>query len=177
MTKAFEQKIKMSEESKEMLNRKNQELLRALQDMERKINGLESESYDEVNRLREDNASISPEVNQLNFLVSKLKSEIAEKDNMLGRSMNNNEQELQMLRQQLEMKKQELFQAGKSLSNMQVMMKEQESENERKRRELMDRSNMFESEARKYKEEYARICDILKSKINDTINNTVGQRR
>jgi hypothetical protein len=36
---------------------------------------------------------------------------------------------------------------------------------------------MFESEARKYKEEYARICDILKSKINDTINNTVGQRR
>ena len=58
--------------------------------MERKISGLESESYDEVNRLREDNASISQQVNQLNFLVSKMKSEIAEKDNMLGRSMNNN---------------------------------------------------------------------------------------
>ena len=82
-----------------------------------------------------------------------------------------------MLRQQLEMKKQELFQASKSLSNMQMMMKEQESENERKRRELVDRANMFEGEARKYKEEYSRICDILKSKINDTINNTVGQRR
>jgi hypothetical protein len=58
--------------------------------MERKISGLESESYEEVNRLREDNASISQQMNQLNFLVSKLKSEIAEKDNMLGRSMNNN---------------------------------------------------------------------------------------
>ena len=33
MTKAFEQKMKMAEESKEILNRKNQELLRALQDM------------------------------------------------------------------------------------------------------------------------------------------------
>ena len=36
---------------------------------------------------------------------------------------------------------------------------------------------MLEVEARKYKEEYSRICDILKSKINDTINNTVGSRR
>ena len=120
---------------------------------------------------------MSQQLNQLNFLISKLKSEIAEKDNLIGRSINNNEQEIQALRQQLEMKKQELFQASKSLSNMQVMMKEQESENDRKRRELVDRANMFESEARKYKEEYSRICDILKSKINDTINNTVGQRR
>lgn len=32
MNKSFEQKIKMVEESKEILNRKNQELLRALQD-------------------------------------------------------------------------------------------------------------------------------------------------
>lgn len=60
---------------------------------------------------------------------------------------------------------------------MQVMIKEQESESERKRRELIERANMFEGEARKYKEEYSRICDILKSKINDTINNTVSARR
>jgi hypothetical protein len=40
----------------------------------------------------------------------------------------------------------------------------------------MDRAAMFEGEARKYKEEYARICDVLKSKINDTINNTVSRR-
>ena len=37
MNKSFEQKIKMVEESKEILNRKNQELLRALQDTERRI--------------------------------------------------------------------------------------------------------------------------------------------
>lgn len=70
-----------------------------------------------------------------------------------------------------------MFQANKAVGNMQVMIKEQESESERKRRELIDRANMFEGEARKYKEEYSRICDILKSKINDTINNTVSARR
>lgn len=58
--------------------------------MERKINDIESEKFDELNRLREDNNAMSQQINQLNFLISKLKSEIADKDNLLGRSMNNN---------------------------------------------------------------------------------------
>jgi hypothetical protein len=44
---------------------------------------------------------MSQQINQMNFLISKLKSEIAEKDNMLGRSMNNNDQELDSLRKQI----------------------------------------------------------------------------
>ena len=40
ITKSFEQKLKMIDESKDILNRKNQELLRALQDTERKIGEL-----------------------------------------------------------------------------------------------------------------------------------------
>jgi predicted DNA-binding protein YlxM (UPF0122 family) len=40
LTRTFEQKIKMVEEGKEMLLRKNQELLRALQEKEREINDL-----------------------------------------------------------------------------------------------------------------------------------------
>lgn len=56
------------------------------------------------------------------------------------------------------------------------MFKEQESDAERKRRDLVERANMFEAEARKYKEEYSRICEILKSRINDTINSTVPRR-
>lgn len=50
-------------------------------------------------------------------------------------------------------------------------MKDGEEEAERRRRELIDKCNHFEAEARKHKEEYQRICDILKSKINETINN------
>lgn len=34
---------------------------------------------------------------------------------------------------------------------------------------------MHKAEARKYKEEYAKNCDILKSKINETINSQSAQ--
>lgn len=57
-----------------------------------------------------------------------------------------------------------------------MQMKMIEGESEKKRREWVDRSNMFEAEARKYKEEYSKICDILKSKINETINSAVVRR-
>jgi hypothetical protein len=42
VAKSYEQKIKMIEESKDILGRKNQELLRALQDLERKLNDSEA---------------------------------------------------------------------------------------------------------------------------------------
>lgn len=48
--------------------------------------------------------------------------------------------------------------------------KESEGEWERKRRELVERVNAQENEARKYKEEYLRICEVLKSKINNAID-------
>ncbi len=57
-----------------------------------------------------------------------------------------------------------------------IQMKMMESESEKKRREWMERANMFEGEARKYKDEYSKICDILKSKINDTINSAVVRK-
>lgn len=58
-----------------------------------------------------------------------------------------------------------------------IQIKMIESDAEKRRRELVERANMLEIEARKYKDEYAKICDILKSKINETINSAVGGRR
>lgn len=48
---------------------------------------------------------MNQQLNQLNYLVSKLKSEIAEKDNMIGRSYSDKEHEINSLRQQLENKR------------------------------------------------------------------------
>lgn len=48
---------------------------------------------------------MSQQLNQLSYLVSKLKSEISEKDNMIGRSYNDKEQEIHSLRQQIENKR------------------------------------------------------------------------
>jgi hypothetical protein len=35
---------------------------------------------------------------------------------------------------------------------------------------MLDRNSMLEAEARKYKDEYTRICEVLKSKINNAID-------
>lgn len=57
------------------------------------------------------------------------------------------------------------------MRDLRMSLKDAESDAERKRRDLVERCNFLEGEARKYKDEYQRICEILKSRINDTINN------
>lgn len=69
-----------------------------------------------------------------------------------------------------------MAESNKKASDLMIQMKMIESEADKKRREWVDRANMFEAEARKYKDEYSKICDILKSKINDTINSAVVRR-
>jgi len=88
----------------------------------------------------------------LNYLISKLKGELSEKDNMLGRTYNDNDHEIQTLKQQLELKKQESAQLSSTIRDLRMSLKDAEGEGERKRRELIERCNFLEGEARKYKE-------------------------
>lgn len=41
------------------------------------------------------------QINQLNYILNKLKAELADKENLIGRSLNDNDGELRMLKQQL----------------------------------------------------------------------------
>ena len=90
---------------------------------------------------------------------------------MLGRTYNDNDHELQALKSQVENKKQENAQLSSTIRDLRMTLKDSEGEWERRRRDLSERCNYQENEAKKYREEYQRICEILKSKINDTINN------
>ena len=56
-------------------------------------------------------------------------------------------------------------------------MSEIEAESDRKRRELSDKCYVFENESRRYKEEYSRLADMLKTKINSTIDNVSAPPR
>ena len=56
---------------------------------------------EEVGKARQENADLQQQVQQLSFLVNKLRGEISEKDSMLGRGFNENDQELSLLRQQI----------------------------------------------------------------------------
>ena len=101
--------------------------------------------------MRQDKADCGEQINQLNYLLSKVKNELAEKDNMIGRSVSSNDSEIRLLRQQLESKKQENTELIMSLKDAKNSIKEIENDAERKRRELAERCYSLENEARKYK--------------------------
>ena len=108
--------------------------------------------------------------NQISFLLNKYKQEVNEKDALIGRSNSDNDAEVMNLRQQLESKKSENSQLAATIREVRSNMKDSENDWERRKRELLDRNSSLEMEARKYKEEYLRICDVLKNKINSAID-------
>ena len=176
MTRSCEQKIKMVEEAKEILVRKNQELLRTIQEKERLIGEVETGKSDEINKLRQDLSDLSNQNNQLNFLLNKLKQQIADKDNMLNHASSNTEAELNALKAQLQQRRQEISSLNSTNRDLRNNLKEAQYSWEKERRDLIERCNTFESEARKYRDEYQRICDVLKSKINSTIDGVSHKR-
>ncbi len=74
LTRSFEQKFKMSEQSKEVLVRKNQELLRALQEKERQLGQLDAEKSEQSGKLRQDCADLHQQNNHLAYLLNKVKA-------------------------------------------------------------------------------------------------------
>jgi predicted RNase H-like nuclease (RuvC/YqgF family) len=74
------------------------------------------------------------QVNQLSYIVNKLKAEIAERENLIGRSVSDNDGEVKSLKQQLENKRQENSQLQGSIRDLRLNIKEVEADGERKRR-------------------------------------------
>jgi regulator of replication initiation timing len=177
LTKSYESKLKMFEDGKEGLNRKIQELIRIVQDKESKIADLERDFEDENAKLRQDRSDSLEQINELNYLLSKVKSELADKDNMIGRSVTGSDSEVKALKQQLDAKSKENVQLQISLKEMRARITEIEADSDRKRRELADRCYGLENESRRYREEYSRLADMLKSKINSTIDHVSAPPR
>lgn len=88
----------------------------------------------------------------MNYIINKLKAELAEKDSMISRSLQDNDGEAKMLRQQLENKKQENSQLQGQLRELRQEIKNVEADGERKRRDLAERCYSLETEARRYKD-------------------------
>ena len=81
-------------------------------------------------------------------------------------------QEVIVLRELVELKNQENMQMCSTITSLRMQLKEAESQWQKRELELVEHCTVLESDYRKYKEEYGRICEVLKSKINDTINRT-----
>ena len=88
----------------------------------------------------------------MNYIINKLKAELMEKDSMISRSLQDNDGEAKLLRQQLENKKQENSQLQGQLRELRQEIKNVEADGERKRRDLAERCYSLETEARRYKD-------------------------
>ncbi len=102
--------------------------MRALQEKERELGELEAEKAEEVNKLRQDCADMHQQNNHINYLLNKLKQELAEKDSLIGRSLSDNDGELTALRQQLEQKKNENSQLTVGIRDIRSNFKEAEND-------------------------------------------------
>ena len=101
LTRSFQTKLKNVQDGKDGLNRKIQELIRIIQDKESKLVELDRELNDQNARLRQEKVENVEQINQLNYLLSKARGELADKDGMMARSSSGNESELKLLKQQL----------------------------------------------------------------------------
>lgn len=78
--------------------------------------------------MRSDNADMEHKLNHLNHLVNKYKGELIEKENMMGKSYQENDHEVAALKQQIEAKRQENIQLTATIRDIPMQMKEAESE-------------------------------------------------
>ena len=62
---------------------------------------MERDFEEENAKLRQDRGDSVEQINQLNYLLSKVKNELADKDNLIGRSMTGSDSEVKMLKQQI----------------------------------------------------------------------------
>ena len=128
LTKSYESKVKMVEDGKEGLNRKIQELIRIVQDKESRMADMEREFEDENGKLRQDKSDHMEQVTQLNYLLSKARNELADKDMHIDRSITGNDSELKTLKSQLELKNKEIGTLQMSLKDMRARMGEMEAD-------------------------------------------------
>ena len=151
MAKSFDQRLRSVEDSKEALSRKIADLGRQLQDKERQMQEAENERADEVERLKLDLADFGAKYSQVSYLYDKAKNEIAQREAALSRNTGENSHEVGYLKQQVEAKRKEIDQLALTIKELRDSIKDQAAEFERKRNEVVDKSNFYEAEARRYK--------------------------
>ena len=151
MAKSFDQRLRSVEDSKEALGRKIADLGRQLQDKERQMQEAENERADEVERLKLDLADFGAKYSQVSYLYDKAKNEIAQREAALSRNSGESSHEVGYLKQQVEAKRKEIEQLALTIKELRDSIKDQAAEFERKRNEVVDKSNFYEAEARRYK--------------------------
>ena len=133
LSKSSEQKLKMTQDAQEILNKKNLNLLKTIQEKDRQMQELENLYNVEKAKLQQDIADLNSKNTQISFMLDKLRNDLNAKNAMIDRSVGEVSQDTIYLKQQLIQKQQEIEALGQSILQGEQRVANLLAENDRRK--------------------------------------------
>jgi hypothetical protein len=133
LSKSSEQKLKMTQDAQEILNKKNLNLLKTIQEKDRQMQELENVYNVEKAKLQQDIADLNSKNTQISFMLDKLRNDLNAKNAMIDRSVGEVSQDTIYLKQQLIQKQQEIEALGQSILQGEQRVANLLAENDRRK--------------------------------------------
>lgn len=171
--KALESKLMASEENKAALARKNQEFINELQSKDRELRQSQMYMENATNKYKQELSDVQNQFTQVEIMVSKYRTELGNKDNIISRLEAELTEMSKGLQKQKEFSKNELDSNIREFSNEKRYLEDTIDQQKRKLMEMEGVLSQQESEFSRVKAEYERICNMLQNNINKTIFQTI----
>ena len=146
LSKSSEQKLKLTQDAQEVLNKKNLNLLKAIQEKDRQMQELENLFNVEKAKLQQEIADLNSKNTQISFMLDKLRNDLNAKNAMIDRSVGETSQDTIYLKQQLIQKQQEIDALGHSIQQGEQRIANLLAENDRRKAEFLQRQCLIEAE-------------------------------
>lgn len=171
--KALESKLMASEENKSALSRKNQEFINELQAKDRELRQSQMYMENANNKYKQELSDVQNQFTQVEIMVSKYRTELGNKDNIIVRLEAELTEMSKSLQKQKEFSKNEIESHMKEFNNEKRYLEDNIDQQKRKLMEMEQIITRQESEFSKVKADYERICNMLQNNINKTIFQTM----
>ena len=171
--KALESKLMASEENKAALARKNQEFINELQSKDRELRQSQMYMENATNKYKQELSDVQNQFTQVEIMVSKYRTELGNKDNIISRLEAELTEMSKSLQKQKEFSKNEFDSNMREFSNEKRYLEDTIDQQKRKLMEMEGVLSQQESEFSRVKVEYERICNMLQNTINKTIFQTI----
>ena len=145
ITKSYETRLRSLDEARDQLSRKNQDLLRVIQDKEQHLQNNERDKHEQVARLEHEITDLHGKIEHMTYMLEKANNDAYERATAkVTRDVGNTDETIQ-LKQQLDQRRREIEDKNASIRELKQVLKETTSEAERKRIDLQERCSYYEA--------------------------------
>ncbi|KRX01655.1 hypothetical protein PPERSA_03739 [Pseudocohnilembus persalinus] len=173
--RAIEQKLRAQEEAKDGALRKNQELIKELQQRDYILNDQQTNFQQEITRFKTQVAEQQNQINQLSMMREKARHELQSKEGQLNQQQAEISELHGALQRQREEHQMQLKELDEKFRVEKMQHEQMQNEQARKIQSLEGLRRQLESENDRVRQEYERITNALQSNISKTISQTVQE--